>query len=265
MDSILLIGKKILAVEDNAINQMLVRHALTKVGAIVDVANHGTHALEFLSKSTYDIILMDIYMPELDGYQTTQIIRSELNLQTPIIAMTALTVNGEAEKCYSIGMNGYVAKPFTSDSLCNEIVRVIKRPTVYPKKQQINLLLSDGSVNVDLSFLNNLAGSDLSYIKTMIHLFIENTPNSLILIKESFAEGRMEHFQKNLHNLKSSLSVVKVKEMYDIVLQLEEQSKQVTDEKVISGLLNKLNYQFLKAENLLQKQLQDLLSVKQVA
>lgn len=111
-----LAGKHILLVEDNTINQMLVKYTLSSSGADIDVCDTGTKALEKLNNNEYDFILMDIHMPELDGYQTTEIIRNELKLQVPILAMTA-SVGSEVEKCMTVGMNGSVPKPFTLESL----------------------------------------------------------------------------------------------------------------------------------------------------
>jgi CheY-like chemotaxis protein len=110
-------GKNILLVEDNTINQMLVKYTLSGSGAAVDICDTGTKALEKLHNTSYDFILMDIHMPELDGFQTTEIIRKEMKLDTPILAMTALSISSEEEKCFLVGMNGSVPKPFTLDVL----------------------------------------------------------------------------------------------------------------------------------------------------
>ncbi len=112
-----LVGKHILLVEDNEINQMLVKYTLSSSGADIDICETGTEALEKLHGKNYDVILMDIHMPELDGYQTTAIIRNELKLQTPILAMTALIMDSEMERCITVGMNGSVPKPFTLETL----------------------------------------------------------------------------------------------------------------------------------------------------
>lgn len=112
-----LAGKQILLVEDNEINQMLARYTLASSGADIDICDTGTQALEKLHDKKYDVILMDINMPELDGYQTTTIIRNELKLQTPILAMTALAMDRDVQKCITVGMNGSVPKPFTLENL----------------------------------------------------------------------------------------------------------------------------------------------------
>ncbi len=118
-------GKHILLVEDNAINQMLVKHTLFSSGADIDICENGTKALEKLISNSYDVILMDIHMPELDGYQTTEIIRKEMKLETPILAMSALSLSSEEEKCRKAGMNGSVPKPFTKEVLANALAQFV--------------------------------------------------------------------------------------------------------------------------------------------
>lgn len=120
-----LAGKQILLVEDNAINQMLVKYTLFSSGAYLDICETGTKALEKLRYKIYDVILMDIHMPELDGYQTTEIIRKQLKLQTPIFAMTALPIDSEKEKYLAAGMNGSVVKPFSLQVLNEAIARFL--------------------------------------------------------------------------------------------------------------------------------------------
>jgi CheY-like chemotaxis protein len=118
-------GKHILLVEDNEINQMLVKYNLSSSGADIDICETGTQALTRLHQKNYDVILMDIHMPELDGYQTTAIIRNEMKLQTPILAMTALSIDSEMERCMNVGMNGSVPKPFTMESLNAALAKFI--------------------------------------------------------------------------------------------------------------------------------------------
>jgi two-component system CheB/CheR fusion protein len=110
-------NKKILLVEDNMINQKITLKMLEKLGYHVDAATDGTLALLLLREKTYDLILMDCQMPHMDGYQTTQIIRHQLEITTPIIALTAHALQGDREKCVSVGMNDYLSKPVDMDEL----------------------------------------------------------------------------------------------------------------------------------------------------
>ncbi len=107
-------GLRILLVEDNPLNQQVARELLHHAGAQVRVANHGQAAIDLLQEqaNAYDVILMDIHMPGIDGYQTTHILRQELHITQPIIAMTANAMASDREACLASGMNDHVGKPF---------------------------------------------------------------------------------------------------------------------------------------------------------
>ncbi|MBA6354417.1 MULTISPECIES: ATP-binding protein [unclassified Colwellia] len=113
--------KKILLVEDNRINQIVATKILTKLTLSADIAVNGIHALEKLNSSSYDLILMDCQMPEMDGYQTTKAIRAgeagKAHQDIAIIAMTANAMKGDKERCLSAGMNDYLAKPIDINKL----------------------------------------------------------------------------------------------------------------------------------------------------
>jgi CheY-like chemotaxis protein len=120
----------ILLVEDNSMNQLLAKKVLSDWGWKVQIADNGIVALKILKEKNFDLVLMDIQMPEMDGYETTRQIRNQLSGQNaiPIIAMTAGVISSEEEKCYQIGMNGYISKPFDPDILYSKIISVVKKP-----------------------------------------------------------------------------------------------------------------------------------------
>lgn len=121
-------GIKILVVEDNKINQMLVVKVLKNYGFTIDVAENGLIALNKCEHQDFDIILMDLQMPEMDGYEATKKIRalSGNKKKVPIIAMTAHTIKGELEHCLSIGMNDFISKPFDKNELYNKIFKLVE-------------------------------------------------------------------------------------------------------------------------------------------
>ena len=121
------LGKlKILLAEDNLINQKLAQHVLSDFGFEVQIASNGKEALEMVKHEDFDLVLMDIQMPEMDGYTATGIIRTQLKNTLPIVAMTAHAMAGEKEKCLKIGMNEYISKPFTAKGLYDIIGRAVK-------------------------------------------------------------------------------------------------------------------------------------------
>jgi signal transduction histidine kinase/CheY-like chemotaxis protein len=126
-------GKKvhILLAEDNKINQKLAVKILEKQGYRIDIVENGNEAIKALGKTGYDLVLMDLQMPELGGLEATRTIRSQLsqvkNHQVPIIAMTAHAMKEDKDKCLEVGMNGYVSKPIDKEKLFQEIEKQIRR------------------------------------------------------------------------------------------------------------------------------------------
>ena len=115
---------QILLVEDNLINQKVASYTLTKQGAQVEIANHGKEAIMMIEKKKYDVILMDIHMPEMDGFEATRYIRNNIKesiSKTPIIAMTASALVSERARCLASGMNDYISKPFQAKELYDKI------------------------------------------------------------------------------------------------------------------------------------------------
>lgn len=122
----------ILLVEDEYINRTLAEKVLEGEGWVVTVAEDGIQALQCLNNQDFDLVLMDVQMPELNGYETTRAIRAKeqgTDRHIPIIAMTAYAVKGDREKCLASGMDGYVSKPMRSDKLREEIETVLQRYT----------------------------------------------------------------------------------------------------------------------------------------
>jgi CheY-like chemotaxis protein len=241
-------NKRVLVAEDNPINQMVVKHTLVKLQAQPDIVQDGIEAIEKVKTNTYDLILMDIQMPRLDGYETTRYIRNQLNNSVPIIAMTAFALAGEDEKCYECGMNGYVGKPFTLESLHDTIKSVLGKPSTLQANRNI---LSTKEVAVDISMLYEIAGNDEPYIETMIRTFLENMPGSLEKIAQAFKEQDWENVYRAAHYAKSSLSVIKIDDMFDCALKIETNAKHKVDLLAISPLLTKMQQKFKLAEQLL--------------
>jgi signal transduction histidine kinase len=121
-----LAGKKVLVAEDNEINQKLIEFVLRKAGGTVTIANNGEEAIHYLQQNNrYDLIIMDLQMPKMDGYAATYYIRNNLRLKTPIIAMTATAMKDEQWQCLHAGMNEYMTKPFEFGELYKRIASLV--------------------------------------------------------------------------------------------------------------------------------------------
>ncbi len=244
-------NKNVLVVDDNSINQLIVKHSLDKLGATSEIATDGIEAIEKLQANNFDLVLMDIQMPGMDGYETTKFIRNQLQNNIPIIAMTAFALQGEDEKCLECGMNGYVAKPFTIETLAASIVNVIASV----KDTEMNShILSLGKVTVDLSMLYEISGDDKSYIGLMVHTFVENMPETVRKMENYLREEDYENLYKMAHYAKSSLSVIKISDVRELVEKIELQAKQKKDVETIPLLLKEVKEKTELAEQLLLEQ-----------
>lgn len=116
---------KILIVEDNLLNQKLAAFMITDFGYAFDICGNGKLAVDKLEQDVYDLVLMDIQMPEMDGYEATGVIRKKLKLNIPIVAMTAHAMPGEKDKCLGFGMTDYISKPIKETDLHNLIIKYI--------------------------------------------------------------------------------------------------------------------------------------------
>ncbi|NCP85729.1 MAG: response regulator, partial [Bacteroidetes bacterium] len=121
------VTNKILLAEDNEINQLLVVTMLKNWNYDIHVAFNGKEAVEKLQKEKFNLVLMDVHMPEMDGYQATKIIRETISKDLTIIAMTASALKGEAEKCIAAGMNDYIAKPFNKEAFKQKLASYLRK------------------------------------------------------------------------------------------------------------------------------------------
>lgn len=193
--------KKILVVEDNLMNQKLTSIILQNQEFEVTVARNGKKAIEFLKEKQADLILMDIQMPVMDGYKTTQLIRDELHLATPIIAMTAHALSGEREKCLQAGMNDYLAKPFKEPDLLDKIAHWAR---------QINNMSSAETQDtplprIDLSFLVQQTRNNRAFIHEMINIFKKQNPKDLTRLKTAIGKEDFKTIYKTTHSLRNTI------------------------------------------------------------
>jgi PAS domain S-box-containing protein len=127
----------ILVVEDNPINQKVTEHVLNKAGAVVTIADNGELAIQQLNQKSFDLIIMDLQMPVMDGYETTRFLRDTLRLRTPVLAMTASAIKGEHLRCLEAGMDDYMSKPFEFKDFYHRVARLLDRPLDGPLERPL--------------------------------------------------------------------------------------------------------------------------------
>lgn len=240
----------ILVAEDNLINQKVVANTLKRQGASTLIVNNGKEAIKELKEKHFDVILMDIQMPEMDGYEATSYIRNILKIDIPIIAMTADALKGEEERCLQAGMNGYISKPFEPELLFNTILH-LKNQNSSRDPATVAGQLRNGSV-VDFSFLLEISEGDSTYIHEVLSIFLDTMPDGLKRLKEFTEIADWENIRKQAHFLKSSVGVIKIGQMYEQLSQIEELAKMEKDISVIREIMETIETLFSKAEPFIQ-------------
>ncbi|MEO7444819.1 MAG: ATP-binding protein [Ferruginibacter sp.] len=201
-------GIKILVAEDNEINQELISHLLKNWSAEPFVVKDGGRVIEALKKESFDLVLMDIQMPEMDGYSTISIIREELKSAIPVIAMTAHVLPGEKEKCLGFGMNDYLPKPIDEERL-QEIIRLYTYSKISPVEIQ-NVFQENilpGFITINLAYLREISGGDKAYEKLIAERFLEVLPRDLKHLETLAIDKQYKQVKALTHNLRSTISV----------------------------------------------------------
>lgn len=228
-------GTRVLVVEDNEINQLLMKQLLRSWQIEPDIAANGKAAIEQLRQQQYELILMDIQMPEMDGYTTAQFIRREMGLTTPIIAMTAHALAGEREKCIATGMDEYISKPVRENELQTLIGRFVNlqksnKPVDHHKK-------SDEYRYINLSYMKEISGGDKEYEQTVTAQFLELVPADLERMDDAWRKKDLESLGKLAHSMKTSVSVMGLNTILEKHLDTIEYSR---DEKELAKSFSSL-------------------------
>lgn len=240
----------VLLVEDNYLNQVLATKVLTNWNWKVDVAENGQIAVNKLQANNYDIILMDIQMPEMDGYEATRYIRKNLpppKSTIPIIAMTAHAISGEVERCEQVGMNDYISKPFNEDILYSKILTVLKIDTA----MEDNTTKTETKINddryTDLTYLKKLSKGDNDFVKQMISIFIDQTPTAIQKMEADLSNKNWASLRAVAHKMKPSFSFVGVTSLQEKIETIEDNAAQGTNANLIANLIAEVKEVSLKA------------------
>lgn len=225
-EAINLEGIKVLLAEDNEMNRMVVQNSLQYYNCHVTEVENGLEAIWALEKEEFDVVLMDIQMPELDGIEATANIRTQLKLNVPIIALTANAFKTEIEKCYAAGINDYVTKPFDENLLIETIYKNVNKSKL-PKRPKEELLYN-------LNSLYNLSRGNNDFVIKMIEIFIKQTEDTLIKVSEAITTNELTNISKLIHKIKPSVEGMGIKSLMDDVKKLETMDKsQDNKEEVI--------------------------------
>jgi CheY-like chemotaxis protein len=179
---------KVLVAEDIALNQLLMRTLLDDFGFECDIAANGKIAIEKLLTKSYDIILMDLQMPEMNGFEATEYIRNKMNSKIPIIALTADVTTVDLAKCKAVGMNDYIAKPVDERLLYSKIVGFIKKTVLINGHRENETGHSKKLKCTDLDYLIRRTKSNPKLMMEMITAYLEQTPPLISSMKQSLQD-----------------------------------------------------------------------------
>lgn len=214
-----LIGTKVLLVEDNEMNRFIAVQSLKYVGCAVTEAFNGKDAVEKVKSVGFDIILMDIQMPGMDGVEATKIIRNQLNNTTPIIALTANTFKHDIDNYISAGMNNYLIKPYLEADLFNTIEKYTAnlRSSIKEKNEA-----TDEQVTLyNTAYLREVGKDNPVFVSQMLKLFIELAEQTSLNITESLKLGDSAKVKQLAHKIKPSIDNMMIDILKEDIRQLE--------------------------------------------
>lgn len=220
---------KVLLVEDNDINRLYAKSILQQWNCAVDIAENGLVAIEKIKYNFYDVVLMDVQMPVMDGYEATRAIRlmdSHMR-HAPIVALTANATKTDIDKCLSSGMNDYLPKPFTPDDLYRKIFRdlkIRKQKNGSPKKNSANK-----KADFDLAYLRTISDNNVDFLQEMIQTFVQSIPPILKDMQQALTDKNWKKLSRLAHQIKPSFSLMGMEALRKTVFFIEENADQKTN------------------------------------
>nr|WP_293836388.1 hybrid sensor histidine kinase/response regulator [uncultured Arsenicibacter sp.] len=219
-------GSRVLLVEDNLMNQFFARQLMEDWHIIVDIAQNGIEAVEMVIMQVYDLILMDIQMPRMDGLQATRMIRQQHRLTTPIIALTALSAREDIDLFRQAGMDDYLIKPFLNEELRKKLVTFIPKPKVKATDFQKNSAMSHAIVPLfNKGRLAAMLNNDEGRILQMENLFIQQARDTVMQMQESLQHMEWDRLSKLAHKIKASVDLMDIASLKRPVRDLEAGTK----------------------------------------
>jgi signal transduction histidine kinase/CheY-like chemotaxis protein len=232
---------KVLVVEDIPLNQLLMKTLLDDFGFECEIAFNGRIAIEKLKSVSYDVILMDLQMPEMNGFEATDYIRSKLNLKIPIIALTADVTTVDLAKCKAVGMNDYISKPIDERILYSKIVGLVKKKISVTDQKENETVRNKKFKFIDLDYLSRRTKSDPDLMMQMISLYLEQTPNLIREMKKSLLEKDWSSLHAAVHKIIPSFSIMGISSDFEnMAKQVQEYASRQNQTDGIPDLVLKI-------------------------
>ena len=240
---------RILLAEDSLVNQKLVRALLERRGHTVTVANHGNEAVAAFATQRFDLVLMDIQMPEMDGLEATAAIRvaeRQTGIHTPIVAMTAHVLQGDRERCLEAGMDEYLAKPIRARRLFETIEAMVGTAAAAPAAEPRDsaaaafpaATLSDSGEMASITTIGLPEGGGIDWrvalqtvsgdrqlLSSVVECFLEETPQLMHGLRQAVAQSDPVGVVQRAHTLKSSMNYFGIRKGFDLAIELEQMGR----------------------------------------
>ncbi|MBO9199429.1 MULTISPECIES: response regulator [Niastella] len=235
-------NRYVLVAEDVELNQYLVRHILESWGFTVDVVTDGRMAVDMVQKHNYDLVLMDIQMPEMDGIEATKAIRQmsdPVKANIPIVALTANALKGDCEKYQAAGMNDFLPKPFNEQKLfiviSNNLNTGASASATTPMNESNMPVIGTEEKLYDLNMVQTISGGDEGFVKRMVQLFIETVPPSMADLQKETAEQNWVNASKLAHKLKATIDSMGIIRIKEVVRTIEANGKKGEELEKLPG------------------------------
>ncbi len=262
IDRNVLESKRILLVEDNEINQYLAKTILEKWSATVALAGNGKMAIDMLRKETYDLVLMDLEMPVLDGYAATALIRKELALNVPVIVLTANVMKEFIQMALDAGADDYLVKPFKQEELISKVVKFVHPASDEGSKAE--QLSEDGASEKDSIIYHNLntlmqtLDNDPVQLKIMVEKFLEFSPLYLDELMEAYHHSDYPGVSRASHKIKSSIDLVAAPEIKSMIRLINEYAREEKHLDELQEMVPAFQAAFRKLNDQLKREVQKM-------
>lgn len=244
---------KILLAEDSLMNQLLIKALFKKWTLNLTIVDNGKKAVEEQKIGDYDIILMDIQMPEMDGIEATKKIRKE-SQTIIIIAITAHFFESEKKKCFDIGMNDFIAKPFEEDELLNKLLFYYNSSITTVQKSKNPIQESAGKLSMDLSQITSIGLTTPGFSKEMIELYLNQTAQQLEEIKKNKSINDFFKIGRLAHSMKASFSMLNCTLLSTQAIEIEGICNSSTiDKNKLYSLIEEFEFFITESFSLIQK------------
>ena len=213
-------GLRILLVEDNAMNQFVAIQILKKLSVLIETAMNGRQAIEILSKRNFDVVLMDLQMPEMDGYEATKIIRSGeanvLNPQIPVIALTADAFSQTKELTQQVGMNAFITKPINQHELFSSLLHLI------PNFHRSDFVEEEQMDRISFDHLDRITQGSQELMEEIIRLYLFELPSTVLSMRNHAADGNWFAITRIVPRLNSMLGNLGLNNLLDLLQSINE-------------------------------------------